>query len=113
MRLSTAVRLDSLSHSRRLRRLLGYALGRGAGTMFHRLPADIRGTIRAAASKSAVGLLGPESNDDLQAYRFAPPGHFLSPIPSLEEVRRAEQRLSGEYPRELAGIELHGVRTLG
>jgi hypothetical protein len=41
-----------------------------------------------------------------EALQFAPPGHYLSPIPSLEEVRRDEGRLFG-HSRQLAGIELN------
>jgi hypothetical protein len=45
------------------------------------------------------------------AFRFAPPGHFYSPIPSLDEVKRDEHRLF-ERERELAGIELNEARQL-
>ena len=38
--------------------------------------------------------------------RFAPPGHFDSPIPSLAEVRAQARRLFGPPPRELPGIDL-------
>ena len=37
---------------------------------------------------------------------FVPPGHFYSPIPSLDEVRNDEERIFGVFPRNLPGIEL-------
>ncbi len=38
--------------------------------------------------------------------QFVPPGHFYSPIPSLEQVRSEEKRLFGPPPRTLPGIDL-------
>jgi predicted O-methyltransferase YrrM len=44
---------------------------------------------------------------------FVPPGHFYSPIPALDSVRRDEQRIFPPViPRELPGIELDEVRQL-
>jgi hypothetical protein len=43
---------------------------------------------------------------------FVPPGHFYSPIPALDEVRRDEQRVFPLAPRELPGIALDEVRQL-
>jgi hypothetical protein len=51
---------------------------------------------------------------ELQVARRAlqvPPGHFLSPIPSLDEMRNAE-RLLGPLPRELPGISLNEDKQL-
>jgi Methyltransferase domain len=42
-----------------------------------------------------------------EAERFVPPGHFASPIPSLEEVRRDEAKIFAAPGREVPGIELH------
>ena len=42
-----------------------------------------------------------------EAFRFAGPGHYYSPIPSAEEVRRNAQRLLAAQPRELPGIALN------
>lgn len=44
--------------------------------------------------------------------RFAPPGHFSSPVPSIDEVRAQSGRLFGTFPRELPGIELNEPRQL-
>ena len=38
--------------------------------------------------------------------QFVPPGHFYSPIPSLDQVRSEENRLFGPPPRTLPGIDL-------
>ena len=38
--------------------------------------------------------------------RFAPPGHFASPVASLDEVRAQAPRLFGAPPRTIAGIDL-------
>jgi hypothetical protein len=40
------------------------------------------------------------------AWGFVPPGHFYSPIPDWEEVKRRAPRLFGDPPRSLAGIDL-------
>jgi hypothetical protein len=64
----------------------------------------VRGLVEA---RDALHDLG-EARD---AFRFAPPGHFLSPIPSLKDVRRDEERLF-RRPNELAGIELNEARQL-
>lgn len=41
-----------------------------------------------------------------------PPGHFYSPIPSLDEVHRQAGRLFGAPPRTLPGIELREAEQL-
>ena len=38
---------------------------------------------------------------------FVPPGHFYSPIPSLEEIKRNELVIFGSIPRGIAGLDLH------
>ena len=35
-----------------------------------------------------------------------PPGHFYSPIPSLDEVKKNEKRIFGPIPRKIPGIDL-------
>ena len=42
-----------------------------------------------------------------QAFSFAPPGHFYSPIPSLEDVRKREDQLFGNPPRDIFAIDLN------
>ncbi len=43
---------------------------------------------------------------------FVPPGHFYSPIPSLDEVRRYESWIFGEIPTHFAGIDLGEEKQL-
>lgn len=53
--------------------------------------------------------------DRLQAQlqgQFVPPGHYYSPIPSLEEIRHREDRIFDAMPRELPGIDLHEPEQL-
>lgn len=38
---------------------------------------------------------------------WVPPGHFYSPIPNLDEVKRLEGRLWAEAPREVKGVDLN------
>jgi predicted O-methyltransferase YrrM len=49
---------------------------------------------------------------NLAAWLFAPSGHFYSPIPSLVQVRRDEQRIFSTAPRELTGIDLNEEQQL-
>ncbi|MCX7013088.1 MAG: class I SAM-dependent methyltransferase [Candidatus Sumerlaeota bacterium] len=51
--------------------------------------------------------------DDLRAqWGFAAPGHFYSPIPSLEDVRRDEAAIFAPASREAPGIPLHEQEQL-
>ena len=47
-----------------------------------------------------------------EAQGFVPPGHFYSPIPSLADVDSDAERLFGDPPRALPGIELAEDRQL-
>lgn len=38
---------------------------------------------------------------------FAPPGHFYSPIVSVEEIIRDKPQIFGPFPRVIPGIDLH------
>jgi predicted O-methyltransferase YrrM len=44
--------------------------------------------------------------------RSIPPGHFYSPIPSLDEIRRDESRIFGSAPARLAALELRDEEQL-
>ncbi len=46
------------------------------------------------------------ADDGNKAKEFVPSGHFYSPIPSLEEVKRDEARIFDRTPSELGGVEL-------
>jgi predicted O-methyltransferase YrrM len=41
-----------------------------------------------------------------------PPGHFYSPIPNLQDVRRRAHAIFDTSPRELAGIDLNEAKQL-
>lgn len=44
--------------------------------------------------------------------RFVPPGHFYSPIPGLDEIKRNEERIFGHIPRSIPGIDLNEKEQL-
>jgi len=49
-----------------------------------------------------------EDRKELFEYRkFARPGHFYSPIPSIEEIKKNEDRVFGDIPRKISGVELN------
>ena len=67
----------------------------------------------------SLGLLIPpvrEEFEELQTYRqafkFVPPGHFYSPMPSQDDVNRDAVRLFGPPGRTIPGIELNEVKQL-
>jgi len=41
-----------------------------------------------------------------------PSGHFYSPIPSLEEIKKREQEIFSKFPKEIPGIDLNVKRQL-
>jgi hypothetical protein len=43
---------------------------------------------------------------------FVPPGHFYSPIPSLDEIRRDESKIFGSVHPNIIGLELHEAEQL-
>ena len=43
---------------------------------------------------------------------FVPPGHFYSPIPDIDEIRKDEKTIFGSVPRKISGIELHEEEQL-
>ena len=43
---------------------------------------------------------------------FVPPGHFYSPIPSLEEVARDDEAIFGAMPRRIPGVNLREEEQL-
>ncbi len=43
---------------------------------------------------------------------FVPPGHFYSPIPSLDEIRGDESKNFGSVPRNILGLELYESEQL-
>lgn len=43
---------------------------------------------------------------------FVPPGHFYSPIPSLEEIIRDASKIFGSIPHNIPGLKLHESEQL-
>jgi len=43
---------------------------------------------------------------------FVPPGHFYSPVPSLEKIKRDESKIFGSIPRNIPGLDLHESEQL-
>jgi len=68
--------------------------------------------LAVGVARRTPGLRGlvAELQTARRAFRV-PPGHFLSPIPSLDEMRNAEHLL-GPLPRELPGISLNEDKQL-
>lgn len=59
-----------------------------------------------------VRAIVAEAEAAREAFRFAPPGHYYSPIPSPEQIRAGAERLSRARPREIPGVELNEERQL-
>jgi predicted O-methyltransferase YrrM len=57
------------------------------------------------------GRILQERDELRRAYGFVPPGHFYSPLPSLDDVRRDAERL-WHAPRDLPGIDLREPQQL-
>ncbi|MFV2044953.1 MAG: class I SAM-dependent methyltransferase [Anaerolineales bacterium] len=45
-------------------------------------------------------------------FGFVPPGHFYSPVPSLDEIKGDESKIFGRVPRNIPGIDLHESEQL-
>ncbi len=46
-------------------------------------------------------------NANTEIFRKHPPGHFYTPIPSLEEIKSREEQIFGTPPRQIPGIDLN------
>ncbi len=67
---------------------------------------------RLARSLPGLGDILARRDQARQAPQFVPPGHFYSPIPSLDDIKRDHSRLFAVPPRSLPGIELNESRQL-
>jgi len=70
------------------------------------------GIIKRVAKKlppiKRVLLERDQAREELRKYGgFVPPGHFHSPIPSLDEVRIREDVIFNKIPRKIPGIDLN------
>ncbi|MBD2206525.1 class I SAM-dependent methyltransferase [Calothrix sp. FACHB-1219] len=50
--------------------------------------------------------------NQLELNLWVPPGHYYSPIPSIEEIKLKEQEIFDELNRELPGIDLNEAEQL-
>jgi hypothetical protein len=70
----------------------------------------MRSLIRRRWSSSGTAQLARQVSElqgELDRYRLGwPPGHFYSPIPDLDEIRRSEERVF-DVPEELSGVALN------
>jgi predicted O-methyltransferase YrrM len=62
--------------------------------------------------KTERDALRDERDTLLGEYKFVPPGHFYSAIPSLEEIRRREKQIWDVVPDKLPGIDLNTEKQL-
>jgi len=47
------------------------------------------------------------------SYKFyVPPGHFFSPLPALDYIRRHEAEIFGEIPKTIPGVDLREAEQL-
>ena len=47
-----------------------------------------------------------------RSFGFVPPGHFYSPIPSLDDIQRDDQKIFGDVPSNILGLDLHEEEQL-
>lgn len=56
--------------------------------------------------------INAELHEIRSSYLFAPPGHFYSPIPSIEGVRKHESRVFNQIPKDIPGVDLREPEQL-
>lgn len=72
-------------------------------------------TIRQSASQKEnelqfqIDQLQQERNE---SFKFAYPGHYYSPIPSIPEIQKVESRIWGNIPSQLPAIDLNTEEQL-
>jgi Methyltransferase domain len=52
-------------------------------------------------------ISGPRVDGRLAAPMWVPPGHFYSPVPSVEDLHQRADRVFGRDPQDVAGVDLH------
>lgn len=77
---------------------------------------DFKSAVKKLPLVRAIVLERDKLHSELVALkktlRFVPPGHFYSPIPSLEEVLRDEPKIFGSIPLDIPGIDLRESNQL-
>jgi hypothetical protein len=56
--------------------------------------------------------LQSEVNALKSSFGFVPPGHFYSPLPSLDEIKKDESKIFGSVPRDICSLDLHEAEQL-
>jgi hypothetical protein len=67
---------------------------------------------RAVGSEPPAAANPAPPAEEIPALRFAPPGHFYSPLPDLEEVARRGAELFKSSVRSIPGVELNEAAQL-
>ncbi len=57
-------------------------------------------------------ILKAEERDVLVKSLYVPPGHFYSPIASVEEMKKNESKIFDHIPKELEGIDLNAEEQI-
>lgn len=83
------------------------ASGRCDLSILFSIKATIKKSPTAFKAASILEKIFHRTTEVLGNYRFRPPGHFYSPIPSLAEIKRDALQIFGQVPRTIAGIDLH------
>lgn len=63
-------------------------------------------------AKHLKNLICPDNKTLPKSYDFFPPGHYHSPIPSIDEILKKEDSIFGNFPRTFGGIELNEQKQL-
>ena len=68
--------------------------------------------IKTLQQKQSIGSTASDSSKFYAEVKFAPPGHFYSPIPSLHDVKEHQDRIYGKRPRILPDVDMHEEEQL-
>jgi predicted O-methyltransferase YrrM len=64
------------------------------------------------AYREFAGIYSLRMSENFDFLRFAPPGHFYSPIPDLEEIRSNSDLIFDRSTRDIPGIDINENRQL-
>jgi hypothetical protein len=65
-------------------------------------------TVQLQAARAELDAAPPPAPPAAQDFGlFAPPGHFYSPIPDVDELRSRYEEIWGRDPQAIAGVDLH------
>jgi predicted O-methyltransferase YrrM len=78
--------------------------------IFKRIPTFKKLLLQIEELKTLLEHLEKDRNTYMT---WVPPGHYYSPIPSLEEIKLTEKQIFDNIPRDLPGINLNESAQLG